>query len=201
MTRKEFSRYVTDNYDKLLRFVRSRIANRHDAEDVLQRALVKLLLVCDDIDAQTPAGFFFTALRTGIIDHWRRRGRRGPEGPLPDQVPDRRPPTLPGEGAGLCVYCHRQVRAVLARLTPRERLAFAAYWKARGDRVAALDGLGLSEAGKEERYKVYDGALYHAKKKLALALLSVRERLEEAGADRVWELVSEELGGGPGATL
>src|SRR5262249_39578676 len=155
MTRKEFSSFVTDNYNKLLRFVKSRIANRHDAEDVLQRVLVKLLLICDDIDARAPAGFFFTALRTGIIDHWRRLGRRPLEGPLPDHVPDCRPTSPYEDELGVLEENREFVRAVLTRLTPRERRAFIVYWQSRGDRMEALDSLGLTGKAKEMCYKDY----------------------------------------------
>ncbi|HEV3262235.1 MAG TPA: RNA polymerase sigma factor, partial [Gemmataceae bacterium] len=153
MTREEFSRYVTANYDKLYRFVKSRIGNAHDAEDVLQRVLLKLFLVCDGIDPRAPAGFFFTALRTAIIDHWRKRGRRAPDGPLPDQVIDARPPTPAAPDAGLCVRCRRLIRAAIAGLMFRERRAFAAYWKALGDRATALEGLGLAAAETKDRYR------------------------------------------------
>jgi RNA polymerase sigma factor (sigma-70 family) len=201
MTREEFSRYVDVNYEKLYRFVKSRIGNAHDAEDIVQRVLLKLFLVCDDIDPRAPAGFFFTALKTAIIDHWRKRGRRAPEGPLPDQVIDVRPPGPIAHDPDLAAHCRRLIRAALARLMPRERRAFAAYWKALGDRGKALEGLGLAEAETKERYRVYDGALHHAKRKLALALLPARDRLIEVGAQRIWEMVYEELRGGTGAVL
>jgi RNA polymerase sigma factor (sigma-70 family) len=199
MTRKEFSHYVATNYEKLYRFVKSRIGNAHDAEDVLQRVLLKLFRVCDDIDARAPAGFFFTALRTGIIDHWRKRGRRAPEGPLPDQVIDIRPFAPAPLDTDLSDRCRSLIRDALAVLLPRERRAFFAYWKALGDRSTALEELGLAEAQKDERYRVYDGALHHAKRRLALALLPDRDVLFEVGAHRIWEMVNDELWGGPGA--
>ena len=199
MTRKEFSRYVTANYDKLYRFVKSRVGNAHDAEDILQRGLLKLFRVCDDIDLRAPDGFFFTTLRTGMIDHWRRRGRHGPEGPLPDQVIDVRPPAPAAPDADVRAHCRQVIRAALAKLTPRQRRAFTAYWKALGVRTEALEALGLTDAESTERYRVYDGALHHAKRKLGRALLPYRDLLTEVGAQRVWEIIDDELWGGPGA--
>src|SRR5438477_4538702 len=98
MTRGQFSQYVADEYPNLLRFVRSRLGREQDAEDVLQRALLRLLVSCDRIDARNPNGFFFTALRNAVIDHLRRRGRH-PEGggELLDQVGVEPVPFLPRE--------------------------------------------------------------------------------------------------------
>jgi RNA polymerase sigma factor (sigma-70 family) len=194
MTREEFSQYVGTEYAKLYRFVKSRIADAHDAEDLVQKTLLKLLLICDDIDARAPAGFFFTALRNAIIDYWRKRGHQRPAKELPEHVPGREGPA-PVDDEAERERCRELIRRAAAGLTPRERQALTAYWKAWGDRTSALEGLGLAEAGKEERYRVYDGALFHAKRKFAVALQPARDRLEDAGAHRVWELVYEELCG------
>jgi RNA polymerase sigma factor (sigma-70 family) len=194
MTREEFSQYVGTEYTKMYRFVKSRIGNAHDAEDLLQKTLLKLLLICDDIDARAPSGFFFTALRNAIIDHWRKRGNQPLAKELPEQVPGRED-AAPVEDDAERERCRELIHRAAAGLTPRERQALTAYWRAWGDRASALEGLGLGGADKEERYRVYDGALFHAKRKLALALQPARERLEDAGAYRVWELVYEELCG------
>ena len=194
MTREEFGQYVCTEYPKLLRFVKSRVSNPHDAEEIIQNTLVRLLLICDDIDTRAPAGFFFTALRNAIIDHWRKRGHQPPPKELPEYVPGPPAPPVvqdPDERA----QCREAIRQAAARLTPRERQALAAYWQAWGDRAEALAGLGLSDADNAERYKVYDGALHHAKRKLAAGLEPARARLQEAGAALVWELVNEELCG------
>jgi RNA polymerase sigma factor (sigma-70 family) len=194
MTREEFSRYVGDNYDKLLRFVRSRIANPYDAEDVLQQSLMRLLLLCEAMNPQAPDGFVFTALRNAIIDYWRHRGRQPPIGPLGDDLTD------PGGGRpiadpGAEEQCRGLLRQAAGGLTPRERTAFAAYWRAAGDRAEALDGMGLGQASSQEKYRVYDGPLYHAKRKLAAVLQPAAALLADLGPTRVWELVAEVWGG------
>jgi RNA polymerase sigma factor (sigma-70 family) len=190
MTREEFSRYVGDNYDKLLRFVRSRIANPHDAEDVLQQSLMRLLHLCDALNPQAPDGFVFTALRNAIIDYWRHRGRQPPTGTLTEDLTD--------AGSGRAVgdetaegRCRDLLRQAAAGLTAREQTAFAAYWRAGGDRAAALDRLEVGRASSQEKYRVYDGPLYHAKRKLAAALQPGQALLADLGPARVWELVSE----------
>jgi RNA polymerase sigma factor (sigma-70 family) len=194
MTREEFSQYVGAEYTKLFRFVKSRIASAHDAEDLVQKTLLKLLLICDDIDARAPSGFFFTALRNAIIDYWRKRGSHPPARELPEQVAGR-DSAGPVEDPDEQERCRQAIHRAAVGLTPRERLALTAYWKAWGDRASALEDLGLAEAGKDERYRVYDGPLFHAKRKLSLALEQDRDRLEGAGAYRVWELVYEEMCG------
>jgi RNA polymerase sigma factor (sigma-70 family) len=196
MTRAEFAGYVQREHDKLLRFVRSRIARAEDAEDVLQKALLKLFQVCHAIHADNPDPFFFTTLRTAIIDHWRERGRRPTEAELSDQMAAASPGNLlPREDEATEQRCRQAILQVIAALTPRERKAFRAFWRARGDREEALAELAVAAAGKEEKYRVYDGPLYHAKRKLAAGLQTETALLADVGYARVWELVYEVLGG------
>jgi len=203
MTRKEFGDYVQQNYEKLFRFVKSRVSSAADAEDIVQKTLLKLLLICHTINPEAPDGFFFTALRNGIIDFWRKRGRRPTEMELPEQLAGADTTGfLPAEDQYVEDSCRAAVREAAAGLTERERHAFAAYWHARGDRAEALEHLDAGEASKEAKYKVYDGPLYHAKRKLCLALLPQWETLAAIGYFRVWQLVYEVLGGdSPDAAL
>jgi hypothetical protein len=195
MTREEFSRHVVVNYDTLLRFVRSRGLSAADAEDVLQQCLLKLLLVCDVIDAARPDGFFFAALKNAIVDYWRKHGRQPHLAPLPEQLagPDLPDAIVPGDDAG------DRARELLAQaaagLTPRQHKALAAYWHQRGDRGAALKALGLEGANQKERYKVYDGPLHHARRKLGEVLLPGWAMLADAGYLRLWRLLDEILNG------
>ena len=195
MTREEYSRYVATHYDGLLRFVRSRGVSAADAEDILQTTLLKLLLNCDEIDPTRPDGFIFTALRHAIVDHWRKRGRQPPTSPLPEQLEDTDPPdVIVPEGDA-----ERRYRALLAEavadLTPRERRAFAAYWRKQGDRTAALEALCLRRADPRERYRVYDGPLHHARRKLTLALVPHWGAVADVGYFRLWTLLNEVLDG------
>jgi RNA polymerase sigma factor (sigma-70 family) len=195
MTRQDFSAYVSRNYEKLLRFVRSRIANPHDAEDVLQQTLMRLLPTCEAVNVQAPDGFVFTALRNAIIDYWRHRGRQPPSGPLTEDLPAPAGGPRPSGDLTAEQRCRDLLRAAAEELTPREQQAFAAYWRAGGDRAAALEGLAVSAAGSQEKYRVYDGPLYHARRKLAHALQPAGPLLEDLGYGRVWELVAEVWGG------
>lgn len=194
MTRTEFSAYVRGSYDQLLRFVRSRVANPHDAEDVLQQTLLRLLPTCEAINAAAPDGFVFTALRNAIIDYWRHRGRRPPAGPLPEDLPAPDASAVPPPDAGAEERCRDLLRRAAAELTPREQRALAASWRAAGDRAAALEALALAAASSQEKYRAYDGPLYHAKRKLAQVLQPAEAVLADLGYDRVWELIAEVWG-------
>jgi RNA polymerase sigma factor (sigma-70 family) len=194
MTRQEFSAYVRGSYEKLLRFVRSRVANPHDAEDVLQQTLLRLLATCDVVNASAPDGFVFTALRNAIIDYWRHRGRRPPAGPLPEELPAQDAEAAPSAEAATEERCRELLRRAAAELTAREQRALAAYWRAAGDRAAALEALEVAGASSQEKYRVYDGPLYHAKRKLAQVLQPAEAVLADLGYDRVWELIAEAWG-------
>src|SRR5690242_16802345 len=157
MTREEYSRYVASHYDGLLRFIRSRGVAAADAEDILQTTLLKLLLSCDPIDPARPDGFIFAALRHAIVDHWRKRGRQPPTSPLPEQLEDTDPPDAVVSEGDAGRRCRELLAEAVAGLTPRERKAFAAYWRQKGDRTAALEALCRPQADQRERYRVYDG--------------------------------------------
>jgi RNA polymerase sigma factor (sigma-70 family) len=203
MTREEFSRYVETHYDALTRFVNSRLHNSQDSEDLVQQTIVKLLPNCGDIDAASPDGYFFTALRTGLIDFWRKRGRRPSECELSEQMdhPDETVYLLPAD-PGAEGALKRAMEQAVENLTPREKKALVACWHAFGDRLEALEELGLDpeldskdKKAKQERYKAYDGPLFHAKRKLSEALSAHWELVSEVGSARVWELVNEVIGG------
>jgi RNA polymerase sigma factor (sigma-70 family) len=195
MTREEYSRHVATHYDSLLRFVRSRGVAAADAEDILQTTLLKLLLSCDEIDPARPDGFVFTALRHAIVDHWRKRGRQPPTGPLPDQLEDTDPPDVIVSDRDAEPRCRALLRQAVADLTPRERRAFAAYWRQKGDRTAALESLRLPRADQRDKYRVYDGPLHHARRKLTLALVPHWAVLADVGYFRLWTLLNEVLDG------
>jgi RNA polymerase sigma factor (sigma-70 family) len=195
MTRKEFGQYVNSEYGKLLGFVRSRLSNPDDAEDLVQQTLLKLLLVCDEIDAKRPSAYFFTALKTALIDYWRRQGRRPATSELPEQLAGPSAADGLADPDGAEEQCRLAVRMATKTLTEREFQAFTAYWKALGDRGEALEALHLAEQGKQESYRVYDGPLCYAKRKLREALLPHRDLLRDVGHHRVWEIVIDVLSG------
>jgi RNA polymerase sigma factor (sigma-70 family) len=195
MTRAEFSQFVRAEYDRITRFVRSRIPNTADAEDLVQKTLLKLFVQCDGIDAARPAGFVFTTLRHAITDYWRASVRRPRPSELPEHIGGLDSSHLfPPDALTLEQRCRDALRHALAELTPRERQAFAAYWQTAGDRGEALIQLGLTDKDKNERSRGYDQPVHHARKKMGLALAPHWDVLRGLSFHRTWELVSEELG-------
>jgi RNA polymerase sigma-70 factor (ECF subfamily) len=62
------------NQKTFLTFLKSRVANRADAEEILQSAFVKSIEQSDRIrDAESSTAWFYRLLRNAVIDHYRRR--------------------------------------------------------------------------------------------------------------------------------
>ncbi len=194
MTDAEFSQYVACEYDGILRFVRSRVGDDHDAEEIVQRTLLRLFRNRDTIDAARPGGFVFAALKHAVTDYWRKRGRHPRPGGLPEQLPqDSSSSFYPADAAAAEQTCRDALRDAFDALTPRERRAFLVCWRSAGDRARALERLGLAGGDRNARFKDYDGPLHHAKKKLNLALAPYWDALAGLGYERLWELITEVL--------
>ena len=195
MTRGEFSQFVRTEYERMIRFVRSRISNTADAEDVVQKTLLRLFMTCDVIDAHRPTGFVFAALKHAMTDYWRARGRGLRFTELPEQVSEfgSSSSIFPFDAGHLEQRGRDALRLALDSLTPRERQAFEVYWKAAGDRSEALALLGLADKDKNARFKTYDGPLHHARKKVAQTLAPHWDVLRGLSFHRTWQLVTEEL--------
>jgi RNA polymerase sigma factor (sigma-70 family) len=197
MTEAEFSLYVESEYDRIVRFVRSRVSHEQDAEELTQKTLIRLFKNRDTIDASRPNGFVFTALKHAITDYWRHQARHPRHADLPDQLAQSSMSSIyPADGSTAERHCRELLRAAVAALTPRERKAFLVYWRAAGDRGKALHLLGVADQDKNARFKVYDGPLHHAKKKVNLALAPSWDALASLGYERVWQLVSDVMSGG-----
>lgn len=62
------------NQKTFLTFLESRVANRADAEEILQAAFVKSIEKSDQIrDAESSTAWFYRLLRNAVIDHYRRK--------------------------------------------------------------------------------------------------------------------------------
>ena len=70
-------RELVECHRDFLLFLRRRLGNHHDAEEVLQEFMAKALARSRDLrDVQSVRGWLSRILATTLVDHHRRRGRR-----------------------------------------------------------------------------------------------------------------------------
>jgi len=62
--------------ERLRRFVRARVANRHDAEDVIQDAYLRVLRYSAEHEIANPEHLLFSAARNLAVDNQRRKAAR-----------------------------------------------------------------------------------------------------------------------------
>src|SRR5438876_2830454 len=84
----------------LLGFIRKRVSNEHDAEDILQQVFLKIQTRMDSLrDTEKLQGWLYRIARNAIVDHYRSRR------PLPEVLPAEEPSR-----------CEREVRASVAAM-------------------------------------------------------------------------------------
>ncbi len=65
---------LVDNHQRFLSFLRRRVENSSDAEEILQAAFVKSVEKSDSIrDSETVVAWFYRLLRNAVIDYYRHR--------------------------------------------------------------------------------------------------------------------------------
>lgn len=65
---------LVDNHRKFLSFLKGRIANPSDAEDILQAAFVKGIRKADSIrDGESVIAWFYRLLRNAMVDYYRHQ--------------------------------------------------------------------------------------------------------------------------------
>jgi RNA polymerase sigma-70 factor (ECF subfamily) len=73
----------------LARFVRSKVTDSHEAEDIVQEVMLRLHRSVGQLRARQMVGpWLFQIARNVIIDHYRARGRRPDTTPLDDELAD-----------------------------------------------------------------------------------------------------------------
>lgn len=66
---------LVENHRRFLAFVRKRVGNHADAEEILQDAFAKGLTRLGEVrDEERAVAWFYRILRNAIVDHWRARG-------------------------------------------------------------------------------------------------------------------------------
>ena len=94
MTLEEQNRLYTKYYGRVLGYIRARVNNRADAEDLCQDVFEKAFRAADRFDASrsAPGTWLYSITRNAVIDHFRRSR---PTDELPE---DLRSDELPEDG-------------------------------------------------------------------------------------------------------
>ncbi len=110
-------------------FIRKRVANEHDAEDILQQVFVKIQTRLDSLrETEKLQGWLYRIARNAIVDHYRARR---PSEPLPESLADES--TIPNRCA---LELISSVTAMIEQLDPKYRDAL---------RLSEYDGLTQAE--------------------------------------------------------
>ncbi len=68
-------RVLVDNHQRFRDFLRTRVGNPTEAEEVLQAAMLKGIEKAADVrDSESAVAWFYQLLRNALADHFRRRG-------------------------------------------------------------------------------------------------------------------------------
>jgi RNA polymerase sigma factor (sigma-70 family) len=127
---REIAQTVARERGRLLAFIRRRIADAAEAEDILQDTLYELVLAHRMLEPVEQAGaWLLRVARNRIIDRFRRRARRGDEQPLPQGgIDDLLPaPGADPESQAMRTLLLNEIEAALAALPPEQRAAFVAH--------------------------------------------------------------------------
>lgn len=86
MTTAEFSEVLEVHYERLRRFVRSRVSNPEEADDLVQEICLRAVSKIDTIrDESRVESWLYQIARNAIVDHYRRAR---PVAALPDALID-----------------------------------------------------------------------------------------------------------------
>ena len=142
---REIAATVQRERGRLLAFIRRRIADAAEAEDVLQEALYELVLAYRMMQPVQQAGAWLTRVaRHRIIDRFRKHkpqplaDRRAAQGEEPDEAFEDLLPAPDGgpESAVIRELLLGEIEAALGELPPEQREVFVAH---------ELDGLSFRE--------------------------------------------------------
>lgn len=125
--------FLTAVSGNLRAFLRARLRSApEDAEDLLQETLIAIHTRRDTYDPSYPVtAWIYAIARYRLIDHWRRRGRRGEHIPVEDAR------ELFTAAEDEAVDAQRDVTRLLATLPQKQRDAI---------RLVKLDGVSVKEA-------------------------------------------------------
>ena len=131
--RADYLAFVESHQHRLLRAAYLICGNRHQAEDLLQDALLKLALRWPSVRDGDPAAYVRAILYRDAVSWWRRRRREW----LSAYPPER--PDTDGDPA-----LRLTVRAALDRLPPRQRAVVVLRYFEDLTEVATAEALGVT---------------------------------------------------------
>ena len=175
---REIASTVQRERGRLLAFIRRRIADAAEAEDVLQEALYELVLAYRMMQPVQQAGAWLTRVaRHRIIDRFRKHkpqplaDRRAAQGEEPDEAFEDLLPAPDGEPESAVIreLLLGEIEAALGELPPEQREVFVAH---------ELDGLSFRELS--ARSGVGVNTLLSRKR---YAVLHLQQRLRAAWDD------------------
>ena len=130
--REDFEAFVASRYDALLRTAYLLTGDHHDAEDLLQQALVKAVGAWGRMEQ--PDAYVRTILVRANISRWRRRRWREVSTDTPRDVP------VTDDGAEDRLVLHR----ALGVLAPRQRAVIVLRYYEDLTEVQTAEALGIS---------------------------------------------------------
>ena len=159
---------------RLMRFIRARVPNEADAEDILQDVWQQLVTTLEDGPVERVGGWLYKVARNRIIDQYRKPRAASldalaAESELDDEAFEfprflLQDPTTPGS-EDLCNLFWEQLHAALAELPEEQRQVFV-WHELEGlsfQEIAALTGDNLNTLLSRKRY----------------AMLRLRERFQQ----------------------
>jgi len=132
----EFSAFAARDGGKLLGFALLLTGNRHDAEDLVQQALLRTA-VHWPVARQSPTGYSRTTVLNLVRDRWRAQQRRRAETLSPDLT------DLPSAVDGAAMVLDRQMLLAACRVLPLQQRAVLVlrFWEDRSvEETAAVLG-------------------------------------------------------------
>ena len=131
--RADYLAFVESHQHRLLRAAYLICGNRHQAEDLLQDALLKLALRWPSVRDGDPAAYVRAILYRDAVSWWRRRRREWLSAYPPERPDEDGDPAL-----------RLTVRAALDRLPPRQRAVVVLRYFEDLTEVATAEALGVT---------------------------------------------------------
>ncbi len=130
----------------LLRFIRKRVANEHDAEDILQDVFSKIHQRIDRLqNAEKLQAWVYQIARRAVIDYYRARSRAPEQTDVPDELAERREPEPVSVEVADCLV------PMIERLPESYRQAVVMTELEGHTQRELADALGLSLSGAKSR--------------------------------------------------